>query len=89
MTYSDPQTFGAGTSSLREPGKTTSAAVLIERIRRASAAALVVGLIALAVFGGRDPARAPDMQSDTTLEEPATETVPHFDGRGKWGGYAR
>ncbi len=89
MTYSDPQTFGVGSASLQESGATTPVAVLIERIRQALAAALVVGLIALPVLGGRDTAQQPQSQSDTSIGEHATETDPVFDGRGKWGGYAR
>ena len=89
MTYYDPQTFGADMASPRESGTTTSVAVLIERIRRALAAALVVGLIALPVLGGRDATQLPQLQSDTSIDEPAIEIGPVFDGRGKWAGYAR
>ena len=89
MTYSNPQSFGAGVASLRESGTPTTAAVHIEKIRRALAAALVVGLIALPVLGGRDTAQLPPLQPDAAIGQPAAETGPVFDGRGKWGGYAR
>ena len=57
---------------------------------------LVLGLAAiltLAVWGatGDGTTEAPDLRSarDTASPEAQAESKPVFDGRGKWGGYAR
>ena len=57
---------------------------------------LVLGLAAiltLAIWGatGDVTTEAPDLRSarDTASREAQAESKPVFDGRGKWGGYAR
>lgn len=86
MSYSEPQSFGGGAAAPSQPRNTTPIEVLVERLRLALGIGLVVLVLLFAAFGERS---APDSATETSVNQTAVPSETEFDGRGKWGGYAR
>ena len=86
MSYSEPQSLGGGATAPSRSRNTTPVEVLVERLRLALGIGLVVAVLLFAAFGERP---APDSAAETSVNQTAVPAETEFDGRGKWGGYAR
>ena len=86
MSYSESQSFGSGGAALSRPRESTPIEVVVERLRLALGIGLVLLLVVFAALGDQS---APDSGTDATVSQSQTDTAMEFDGRSKWGGYAR
>lgn len=82
MTYADSHSFGT-------PRHIRLSVRAIRWIRLSLGSAVVLAAVALAASGGRSDLQAPDQWTDQITTQSDAESGPVFDGRGKWGGYAR
>ena len=85
MTFPDSPTFSPVGGPVFNARAETPYTVRIRRLRLVIGAAAVFALVALAALGEGGARHGSDVQADTTV----SQTGPDFDGRGKWGGYAR
>ena len=86
MSYSESRSFGGGTAAPSRPRGSIPLEVLVERLRLALGIGLVLVVVVFAALGERS---APDSATDASVSQTVIESETEFDGRGKWGGYAR
>lgn len=85
MAYSDTQHIGHGGRAPFRARAQEPIEVLVGRLRLGLGIAAVLALVVMATLGDGQSTPGPDSNVDAPVEQ--AETV--FDGRGKWGGYAR
>ena len=85
MSYSDTQHIGPGAHARFRVRRQEPIEVLVGRLRLGLGIAAVLALLVMATFGEADSTLGPD----STVEASTGQTETVFDGRGKWGGYAR
>ncbi len=86
MSHSPTQSFGISKWSLPWSREAAPIAALVRRWRLALGIGLVTLLVVLAALGEWS---APEPSTDNSVSRSAIEPGSEFDGRGKWGGYAR